>query len=133
MNRQNTPKTAKLTNKQTRAVAALLANSTRAQAAEASGLSERTLQRYMALPHFRQALTEAEAEAMAEAARRLAVDAGEATRTLKEIMGDKTAPAAARVRAALGWLSLTPGFREHVVLEARLEDLEAELLKREDK
>lgn len=127
MTRQDTPKTDKLTSKQTLAITALLSNPTLALAAKASGLSERTIQRYQALPHFRLALAQAESEAMAEAARRLAADANLAALTLKKMMLDKDAPAAVRVSAAKAWLSLAPGFREHAALEARIAELEARL------
>lgn len=125
--RQRKPKTDKLTPAQVKAVAALLASPTLKAAAEGAGLSERTVQRYMLLPHFRQALAQAESEAMAEAARRLAVDAGNAALVLKGIMNDPAAPAAARVNAARAWLQLTPGFREHAQLEARISELEKRL------
>lgn len=116
-----------LTPKQARALSAILTTPTLAAAADACGLSTRTMTNFMNMPHFRQALAQAEAQAMSEAARRLAIDASAAAQTLKDIMADPLAPAAARVNAARAWLALTPEFRRFANFEERLNELEKRL------
>lgn len=122
---QNRPKQA-ITTKQTRAVAALLASPTLTEAARVAGVGERTLRTWLNQPHFKQALAEAEAEALAEAARRLAADSTAAAIFLRQVLDDPTAPVVVRVNAAKSLLQLAPGFRESASLERRLSQLEKE-------
>lgn len=116
-----------LSRKQRRAIVGILGSATLAEAAQVTGLSERTLSRYMAQPSFQQALAAAEQQALIEAARQLAGNAAAAVKTLLDIMQDETQPAGVRVNAARNWLAAVPDFRAHVILEKRLTELEEKL------
>ncbi|MCL4296526.1 MAG: hypothetical protein KJ077_12395 [Anaerolineae bacterium] len=120
-----TTKPDKLTAKHYKALAALLNSTTLTSAAKVCGLSERTLQRYLELPAFKQALAEAEAAAMSEAARLLARVSTSAVAVLASVMGDASQPGAVRLNAAKSLLSVAIAFRGHVDLETRLAQLEA--------
>ncbi len=132
MTRQNRQKPA-ITRRQALAIMALLSHPTLAAAAESCGVAERTLQHYLAMPHFRLALVQAESVAIADAARRLAADAAAAAQVLSNIMKDEGQPGHTRVTAAKAWLTLTPIFREHSTLEMRLTELEGKFYENDPK
>lgn len=116
-----------LSGKQLRAVRALLTHPTVAQAAVDASVSEATIYRWLATPAFRQALAQAEGEAVAAAARRLTMLAESALDTVAAVMTDPTTPAPVRVRAAEVLLANLIKFRELTSFEQRLDALEREV------
>ena len=79
-----------LSTKQRKAIAALLASSTHAQAAEIVGVGERTISRWLTEPDFRAELRDAESQVISEANRQLIQHQGAAIETLAEIMANGT-------------------------------------------
>ncbi len=104
-------------------LAELAAGRTVAQAAEATGVSERSAFRRLADPGFREQLAEAQRAALAEASRTLAANATLAAQTLGELLGDGNPPPV-RLAAARATLDLAARWRELDDLEARVEALE---------
>ena len=113
-----------LTAKQSRAVAALLSESTIKAAAEKVSVSERQLYRWLADGTFRAELQRAQDEALDLAVTRLAGGTGAALDTLRAIMANPFSKDAARVRAAAVWLAVTLRWREVRDLAERVEALE---------
>lgn len=115
-----------VTPKQFKAIAALLLG-TIDDAAEAAGVTDRTIHRWLKEVAFKKALAEAEAAALAEAAR---IAAGGATRAVQELVGiledDSTEPKH-RIAAARALLSTLPSVRMIGSIEQKLADLEAGL------
>ena len=95
-----------LTPRQRKAVEALAEGGTYASAAEAAGVSERSLFEWRRKAAFVEAVRVAQDELFAEARGELRSASADAVRTLREVMGDAEAPATARVRAALGVLGV---------------------------
>ena len=118
---------ATLTPRQLRAVNALLTHPTIAAAAGVLGVAPSTLYRWLNEPLFRQALAQAEGEAVAAAGRRLAMLAETALDELGRAMLDPATPAPVRVRAAEVILNNLLRYREIVQFETRLTDLEKEM------
>ena len=87
-------------------VSALMATGTVREAAEKAGVSEATVYRRLRQPAFRKRLREARSLAFAQALGRLQAATGDAVDTLVDVMADKEAPAASRVRAARAVLEL---------------------------
>ena len=115
----------KLTPRQRKAVQALLTTGDKDQAAAAAGCARRTIYRWLRLDVFQQALTDAEADALAELSRELVRLAGLAAGTLEQAMGDRDATAGQRIRAADIVLSRLLQLRQLVDLEQRIQALEA--------
>ena len=90
---------------QRKAIIALLNASTVREAAEAAGLGERTLARYLSSDKFRAELCKRQDEALAAATAALSGLTGAAVGVLADVMNDPNASHSARVRAALGILS----------------------------
>jgi len=118
---------ATLSPRQYKAVRALLAEPTVAKAAVASGVGESTIYKWLGESAFRQALAQAEGEAVATVGRRLATLAENALDELARAMSDPLTPAPVRVRAAEVILSNLLKYREIVGFEQRLADLEKEM------
>jgi hypothetical protein len=93
-----------LTDKQRRALAALLTTRTAQDAASRSGVGERTLRRWLDDPAFRDAYTDASRQRLGEAVGRLRAVAGEAVDTLRAALGDEHT--GHRIRAAIALLDL---------------------------
>lgn len=111
---------------QTRAITALLQSSTNAEAADAAGISESTLYRYLADDTFKAALRDAQDRAIEAAISLLSGEARAAANTLAEIHRDKSVNPAVRVQAARAVLIENLKVRDkHEVLE-RIEALERE-------
>ena len=108
---------------QRRALAALLASKTIAEAAAACRLSEKTLYRYLENPDFRQALTQAETGLIDETGRRLLTGQDKALEALEGII--KSGKDTDRRLAAVAWLDLLLKWRQAETLEARVAALEA--------
>ena len=114
-----------LTLKQQRAVRALLTTPDVASAAKDAGVSRETVYKWMQVSVFTTALHAAEADALAAVSRRLVRLADTAATTLETAMHDEATPVATRVRAADAVLSRLLQLRELVVLEERVQELEA--------
>jgi hypothetical protein len=113
-----------LRGRQAEAIPALLSNPTLQAAAQAAGVGERTLRRWLSEDRtFRAAYREARSESMRQATARLQAAAGEAVDTLRELMGLKDRPDV-RARAALGILTIASKAEELENLAARIEALE---------
>lgn len=112
-----------LTRYQRKAIPALLASKTIAEAAAKSGLSERTLYRYLRDDAFRAALGQAEADAINFAARRLIAEGGDALDVLSNLMKGAKSESVKRL-AASDWISNILKWQELAILAARVSDLE---------
>lgn len=113
-----------LSERQARAIPALMSNPTLAKAARAAGVGERTLRRWLGEDEgFKVTYREARSEAMRQATARLQAAAGEAVDTLRELMGLRDRPDI-RARAALGILTTSLKAEELENLAARIEALE---------
>ena len=110
--------------RKTAALAALIAGRSIIDAAAQSGVSERSLRRWLKDPAFRLQLERAQAEVVAQTCSRLATIALAATGVLMKAMADPTASASARVQAARTALEMALSYREAVELETRLAAIE---------
>lgn len=118
-----------MNSKQALAIGALLQGASRGKAAEAAGVSERTLRRWSGDPEFIAALRAAEASAFDDLAHRLTAGASGALAVLAELARAEDVAASIRLRAAVEWIGFYLKVREAAVLaeiEARLQDLEAQ-------
>jgi hypothetical protein len=113
-----------LTSTQRKAIAHLLASRNVEEAAKASGISERTLYRWMADEVFHAALVEAETHAIDYAVRRLVVLQDRAIDTLADVLENEKASITIKVRASLGLIDALIRLRELRNLEGRLVALE---------
>jgi hypothetical protein len=91
---------AKFGRKQEGAIAALLSQRNIEEAARVAGISMRTLLRWLQMPEFKAAYSEARRSAYSQSLARLQQASGAAVATLMKIMVDPNAPASSRVRAA---------------------------------
>ena len=120
-------KDANLTTRQVSALHALLTTNSIAQAADAAGLSERTVYRYMSDTMFKAELRKIQGEAMAAAVSSLTGAAGDAVGALREIVGDGETNPGVRVRAAVAILNQRQRLIAHTELEERLSEIERRL------
>jgi AcrR family transcriptional regulator len=111
-----------LTRKQERAVAALLAHPTVAQAAAAAGVSERSLYNWFKEPAFLKAYREGRRQLVEAALGQLQRATAQAVRTL--VRNLKAAKASDQVRSALGILDRAVKAVELIDLEERVAELE---------
>jgi hypothetical protein len=95
-----------LTPKDATLLAAVLAEPTVKAAAKRAGISERTAYRRMERTAFQDALREAQEGALYAAVSSFQFTAQDSFAVLSTIMNDTSVPAAVRVRASLGLLSL---------------------------
>jgi hypothetical protein len=112
-----------LTSRQRKALAALLTNKTVSAAAEACGLAEKTLHRFLAIPAFRAALTQAETLTIDEAGRRLLSGQTQALDTLEGLINGALKESDQRL-AAVAWMDLVLRWHELRNMEERLSALE---------
>src|SRR5215212_4120707 len=89
-----------LSEKQERALQAVISHPTLKEAALAAGISETTLWRYMQDENFRRLLREARRESMNHAFVRLQRASSDAVTVLHNLMNSQEAPASARITAA---------------------------------
>ncbi len=89
-----------LTPKQAQALRSLLAKPSIGEAAKDAGVTSRTLYRWLDEPAFRQALTQAEDQAINAATRRLVGISEVAVAVIASIMADRNVHAGTRLRAA---------------------------------
>lgn len=121
---RNSPAVDKLTPRQQRALAALMACSSVKQAAQLAGVGERTIKTYRADPVFQAAYKAALDEQLADGLRRSRQSMGTALDTLEGVMKDKTAPPQARVSAAKAALDTALKLTEQLDLVEKLDELE---------
>jgi transposase-like protein len=114
-----------LSSKQRKAIASLLSQRTIEDAANAIGVSSRTVYRWMDSADFRIALLEAEGEAIDTATRRLIGGKDAALDTLAELMENANSESV-RKQAANDWLDQLLKLRELRNVEKRLTVLEAD-------
>lgn len=114
-----------LTNRQSKAIAALMSSRNVAAAAKSAGVGLRTLHRWLDSPAFVAELKAAESSAIDQAVRRLAELSGAAIDTLSSAMVDADATPGARVQAANVALSQLLRLKELADLEARITALES--------
>jgi len=118
-------KNGKLSARQNRAVTALLTSSTIRAAAQVAKVGYRTLNRWLAEDEdFKQALIDAEAEALAQAARAMSTGASRAVQTLLAVIDDPVATNSERIAAARSFLALLPNVRLLGSIEAKLAKLD---------
>jgi uncharacterized protein (DUF1501 family) len=116
------------------AIAGLLSQRNQEEAAQAAGVSKRTLNRWLRMPAFQAAYREARRAAMSQANARLQQTASAAVSALLKVMVDPSTPASVRVRAADCVLARGNQGLENEDLDVRLAALEraAELAKAAD-
>ena len=121
-------KNGSLTPRQKRAIKALLAEDTIAEAAKSAAVSQRSLYRWLQEDElFQEQLHKAQDRAIDGAISRLSGEARAAAATLAEIHRDREVAAAVRVQAARAVLSEIMKLREQRELAERLERLEDRL------
>ena len=126
------PGPAELTPEEERALEALLSHTTQAEAAEACGLSAKTLRLWLRTkPHFLAAYREARREVMRMCSARLQAATVKAVQTLEAVMDEKDSPSA-RVSAARAILDSALRANEQEDLAERIEQLEAKQAEGED-
>ena len=113
----------KLTPAQLKGIEALLTTGKVTEAARAAGVAPQTFYRWRKQPHFRKALQEAEAQAVASLSAALAALGSKAASALSDALDAKDLRL--RVRAADIVLGRLLQLRELVELEERIERLEA--------
>jgi hypothetical protein len=113
-----------LSDKQRRAIAALLSEPTTKKAAEAAKVGETTIHRWLNDPIFSAALKESRERVFESRLAALQGVSGQAVETLLEVMNDKTAQPSARVSAAKCVLELAVKGRDQLELSERLAYLE---------
>jgi phage terminase small subunit len=112
-----------LTRRQRRAITALLGARTLEAAAQAAGVSRKTLSRWMTKPAFRAALLEAENNLLDAAARRMLAGTEAALDVLEKMLTEAGTEGNRRL-AATTWLEYVLKWREWRTLEERLTQLE---------
>lgn len=110
--------------KQELALRAVISRPTLKEAAQAAGVSETTLWRYMQDDEFSRRLREARREAVNHAVIRLQRASSDAVTVLGDIMMSESAPASARITAARAVLDYSMRAVETDDLKARIEELE---------
>ena len=110
--------------RETRLIDALVAGQTQPEAAAVAGVSRTTVQRWLHLPNVRQALHDAQAAAVEEAARAAVGRMRAAVETIETIMADAEAPAHVRLSAARELLTAGGRLYELAMIGERLARLE---------
>lgn len=126
----DSPKSAengRLTPKQTKGVAAIVSTRTYGEAAEAAGVAERTIRRWMKAPAFRRALADAEGDVLDTVTRRLVYLQRAAVDEIAAQMTDADAPPTVRLRAAQTVIDTAIRLVELRTLERRIAALESEM------
>lgn len=113
-----------MTARQQKALAALLSTSSKAAAARAAGISDRTLRDYLADPTFWAEYEKAFKDMVEDAAKQAKQSLSPALSTLREIVEDKGEDTQARISAARAILSNSIKLIETADILARLKELE---------
>jgi len=117
----------KFSAKQQKALTALLAGASQAEAAEAANVNIRTVQRWLTDDHFSQAVGDAVGPAVSLAVARLASLADLAINVMAETMAKETATTSQRLRASNFALSHLLKLGEYSDVIARIDALESRL------
>ena len=125
------PSTGGLTQRQKRAIAALLSEPTVQAAADLADVSRATLYRYLGAPAFQEALSRAQGEVLHMSTARLAGLLSRALDELGDVL-DSGRNASARQRAAATVLQHVTGLLEFADLAGRIEVLEQAERKKAD-
>ena len=110
--------------RQRKALEILVTSGEVGQAAAAANVSRQTIAKWLKDDAFKQALKDADGLALEALARSLLGMAELATKTLREAMSDKAAPAATRVRAAEITLDRLENMRQLAEFDRRLQAVE---------
>ncbi len=121
---QNVPRKIGLSSRQYRAIMPLITGGGVNEAAQAAGVTRRTITRWLELPEFRDELARAETETVRAASRRMARLADDALGVIESVMNDPKAGQHPRLRAAGLILDACLKWRESVSYEDRLRALE---------
>ena len=119
----------KLSRNQERAISALLVHPTMTQAADAAGIGEVTLWRWLRIPTFKEQYRLARREAVSQAVGQLQAACSVAVVALTDISEDVNCPASARVSAAKSILELALKGVELEDLAVRVDELELQVAK----
>ena len=119
----------KLSRNQERAISALLVHPTMTQAADAAGIGEVTLWRWLRIPTFKEQYRLARREAVSQAVGQLQAASSVAVVALTDISKDVICPASARVSAARTVLEMALKGVELEDLAVRVEELEQQVAK----
>lgn len=104
--------------------AALASGKTHRAAADAAGMSDRTVRRRLEAPEFRAMVSAQRTELVNQVADRLAGLAPQAVETMYSLLSDNNPPAV-RCKAAQAVLSSSRAWRDASEMEARIQMLEA--------
>ncbi len=104
--------------------AALASGKTHRAAADAAGMSDRTVRRRLEAPEFRAMVSAQRMELVTQVADRLAGLAPQAVETMYSLLSDNNPPAV-RCKAAQAVLSSSRAWRDASEMEARIRMLEA--------
>jgi hypothetical protein len=126
------PADGELTAKQELALSAVIAHRSLKEAAEAAGISETTLWRYMKDEAFSRRLSDARRDAVNHAAIRLQQASSDAVSVLHELMTKTDAPASARTTAARTVLDYSFRVVEMGEMKRRIRELEEFLLRKQE-
>ena len=119
----------KLSRNQERAISALLVHPTMTQAADAAGIGDVTLWRWLRIPTFKEQYRLARREAVSQAMGHLQGACSVAVLALTDISQDVNSPASARVSAAKSILELALKGVELEDLVVRVGELEQQVAK----
>lgn len=122
------PDTDGLTEKQRRALAALMTAPTAKEAAKMAGIGERTMKRFRAIPAFQRAYRAAQSELVESAVCQSRQHLTGALSALADITADANAPPAARVSAARSSIEFALKLGEQGDILERLAELEKTLM-----
>ena len=113
-----------LTSRQKRMIAAILESENIGKACTAAGVGRSTLARWMKLPVFSKALSEAESTAMIEGSRRLAGGSKKMVTRILKMIDDEYINDATMLRVIQVYSDLLFKFRDQGTIETRLQALE---------
>lgn len=116
-----------LSRRQHMALASLLSGASIIDAAKAAGVNRNTVTKWLALPAFWQALSDASAQALRLASVASASDMDDALATVREVMTDTDAPPALRLRAAIAMLDVRLRLLDVLDFATRLDELERQV------
>jgi hypothetical protein len=109
---------------QIKAIESLLQTGNITKAAEAAGVTRRTIQRWMKDEGFKRVLREAESLALAAVASAMAGNTEKAVETLPKILDDGVATNSEKIQAARAYLGALPQVRVLGSIEQRISELE---------
>ena len=114
-----------MTPKKHKALLALLTNPTKERAAEAAGITSKTLRGYLADPEFQAEYKKAFADLVEDATRKVQQTLEPAIAVLREIMEDRSENGQVRVSAARSVLEYGLKMTEQTDILTRIQELEA--------